>query len=296
MFTKKKTSSRKWAEGKAKKKEIVDDTTSCDTNFYSFIYFPPAQLAPPANSANMLKMFSVLFVPARALKLIAMRYRPGGRAASDEHCEEAVEEKLPNMAESRSSAERRAQVHRFHALIVSFVLCRTQQLYPTTRYRDECSSSRSEGTHNGELELSHGACARHIFAYCTFTEKKQQHKAHTKAAEIRILCHAKVHQRSLFSTSRLCCTVHCAHSALTFVRLRMLAGNFWRFFQLNFSWERLATCKSSNWFSSGTWYRLSVTISPLLNDCNRSVCRLSSCNLRATRNHARCFFLCAAQN
>lgn len=40
-----------------------------------------------------------------------------------------------------------------------------------------------------------------------YIHRKKEHKAHTTAAEIRILCHAKVHQRSLFSTSRLRCTV-----------------------------------------------------------------------------------------
>lgn len=124
--------------------------------------------------------------------------------------EEAVEEKLPNMAESRSSAERRAQVHRFHALIVSFVLCRTQQLQPW-RYippRDIATSAAAAEVKVHTMESSNSLMVhvQDTFSHIVHSPKKK-HKAHTTAAEIRILCHAKVHQRSLFSTSRLRCTM-----------------------------------------------------------------------------------------
>lgn len=160
--------------------------------------------------------------------------------------EEAVEEKLPNMAESRSSAEKRAQVHRFHALIVSFVLCRTQQLQPW-RYippRDIATSAAAAEVKVHTMESSNSLMVhvQDTFSHIVHSPKKRTQSTHNSGWDSNLMSCESSPALSFFHFQT---SLHRAHSALTFVRLRLLAANFWRFvFQLNFSWERFAACRA----------------------------------------------------
>lgn len=152
---------KKKERNKRTKKKSTTRRTSCDTNFSYLLSFNGLL-------RNMLKMFWTAFrLKASDRDEISQRWAltEWGSNSREEL------EKSPNMAKRGlgNETQKEAQVHRFHALIVSFVLPPRDLML----LRRQCQHAKVK-VHTMELTAAHETLSRkvsvhvqHIFAYCT---------------------------------------------------------------------------------------------------------------------------------